>query len=61
MKFLDLTIRDANGPAPLRFPVRRVVNGGYTGRNQQAVRPISRNSLMKEFPRPGRCRWPFPS
>ena len=37
MKTLDLTIVDAAGLHPLKFPVRRVVNAGYTGRNQESV------------------------
>ena len=38
MNTLRLFVVEENGEREIRFPVRRVVNAGYTGRNQESVR-----------------------
>jgi len=38
MKVLNLTVRSKDGTAELAFPVKRMVNAGYVGRDQEAVK-----------------------
>jgi hypothetical protein len=38
MKALDLTLKEKGGTRPLSFSVRRMVNAGFVGRDQEAVR-----------------------
>ena len=38
MKVLNLTLKEKGGTRPLSFSVRRVVNAGFVGRDQEAVR-----------------------
>ncbi len=38
MKVLNLTLKKKSGIQPLSFSVRRMVNAGYVGRDQEAVR-----------------------
>jgi hypothetical protein len=54
MRNLELTVCDRAGNHPLLFPVRRVVNAGYVGRNQDAVR-----AHIEELAREGIPLFPF--
>ena len=38
MKVLNLTLKEKGGTRPLSFSVRRMVNAGFVGRDQEAVR-----------------------
>ena len=38
MKVLELTLKKKSGTESLSFPVKRMVNAGYVGRDQEAVR-----------------------
>ena len=38
MKVLELTLNKKGGAEPLSFSVKRMVNAGFVGRDQEAVR-----------------------
>jgi hypothetical protein len=63
MNTLDLTILDRAGAQPLRFPVRRVINAGYVGRNRQAVLAHIEELVREGIPPPQVVPmvFPFPS
>ena len=60
MTNLDLTVREAASSVPLRFPVRRVVNAGYVGRDQEAVRAHIEELAREGIPPPSAVPMLFP-
>ena len=49
---IDLVLDDKGKPAPLRFAYTRMVNAGYTGRNQAEVRKHIKELAQKGIPGP---------
>lgn len=60
MNTLDLTLQDATGSTPLSFAVRRVINAGYVGRDQQAVRAHIEELAREGIPPPRSVPMLFP-
>ncbi len=60
MTTLDLTLRTASSSTPLLFPVRRVVNAGYVGRDQHAVRAHIEELAREGIPPPKQVPMLFP-
>ena len=52
MNALKLFVVEESGEKEIRFPVRRVVNAGYTGRNQEAVRKHIEELQKEGIPAP---------
>jgi hypothetical protein len=56
MTNLKLIVVEESGEREIQFSVRRVVNAGYTGRNQEAVRRHIEELKKKEFRLQNRSR-----
>src|SRR5262245_41307430 len=60
MNILSLTVRAEGRTVPLAFPVRRVINAGYVGRDQDAVRVHIEELRREGVPPPAAVPMLFP-
>jgi hypothetical protein len=60
MKTLNLTVRGRDGSYGLAFSVRRMVNAGYVGRDQEAVRKHIKELKREGIPSPDEVPALFP-
>ncbi len=57
---IDVTLENKNGSQPLQFEVLRMVNAGYTGRNQEEVRRHIDELAAKGIPGPEKTPTLYP-